>query len=387
MKKDKISLEKYGLVISLVGVTLLFAILTQGKLFTPINVSNVFLQNAHVIVLSIGMYFCLSTRNVDLSVGSVVAFSGALLGNLTVLGSYSLGTAIVVVIIFGIFIGFIQGSIIAFLGVPAFICTLAMELILRGFTVVLLDSRTLGPFDERLRYIASGYILPNFKIAGLNVICIIIFFAFSVAIIYNEFRKIKRKKQYNFDVPSTSAIIVKLASVIFGLLFIMYSLARANGMSITMVILIVLMLIYSYIASDTSFGRKVFAVGANRKAARLSGVLDKKIILAVYVNSAILASIAGLLVAGRLNAATAIAGTGYELEAISAVSISGGPTAGIFSTFIGASVMSILNNGMSVLGLGQDIQKIVKGIIVVLAVGFDVFSKSRGQANGLRNKK
>ncbi|HIV87768.1 MAG TPA: sugar ABC transporter permease [Candidatus Pygmaiobacter gallistercoris] len=379
MKNKSISLSKYGLVISLVVVVLFFGIITGGNMFVPMNVTNIFMQNSYLIILSVGMYFCLSTGSVDLSCGSVVAVAGAILGFMTVTNSYPLWLTILCIILCGGLLGLFQGSLIAYFGVPAFIATLGGELVFRGANTVILDSQTLGPFDPAVQYFAAGYIMRDFKLFGMNGFCLIVLAVGIVAIIFNEVSTRRKRQKYGFTVPAVYASVLKVIAIIFALSFVMISMAMYNGMPFILLVLIAIILVYSFIANKTAFGRHVFAVGANRSAARLSGVKDKATILIVFVNAGLLASVAGIAVAGRLNAATSLAGTGYELEAISSVLIAGGARAGIMGTLVGATIMAVLNNGMSVLGLGADVQKIVKGIVLLLAVGFDIYSKSKAE--------
>ena len=360
INKTKFSLSKYGLVSSLVLVTVFFGLVTKGNMFVPMNVTNIFMQNAYLIILATSMYFCLATGNVDLSVGSVVCFSGAMLGFMTVTNNYPLWLAVLVIIISGVAIGLFQGTLIAYFGVPAFIATLGGELVFRGASMLLLDSQTLGPFAKSVQFFAAGFVFREHKIFGLNILCLIVLVIGITLVIYSEIKKRKKRIEHGFNIEPLYSSIAKVVAIIFAMSFVMISIAKHNGMPFILIILIFIVMFYSYIANNTAFGRHVFAVGANRKAARLSGVKDKLTILIVFTNAGLLASIAGIAVAGRLNAATSLAGIGYELEAISSVLIAGGARAGIFGTFVGASIMAIVNNGMSVLGLARCAKRLSK---------------------------
>ena len=378
-KLKNLSVGKYGLVIALVLVVIFFGITTGGSLFNPMNVSNIFMQNSYLVILSIGMFFCLSTGCVDLSVGSIVLFSGALLGFLTVTNKYPLGVAVMIIFGLGLVIGVLQGMTIAYLNVPAFIATLGFELMVKGSAIAVSGGQTLGPFVKPIQYLGGGFLPSSFRLFGYDGICLIALVAFAVYSVYGEVRKRAKRRKYGFRVASVPTTVLKLAAILFSVGFVLFSFSILNGMPFMLVVLIALALVYGYISNNTAFGRYVYAVGANRNAARLSGVNDRKVILAVFINAALLSSFAGLVVAGRLNAATNNAGSGYELEAIAAVSIGGGSRAGIFGAFVGAAIMSIVNNGMNVLGLGADMQKVAKGLILLLAVLFDMYSKKRSK--------
>lgn len=376
------NLRQNGMIIALVFITLLFGILTKGTMFRPMNVSNIFMQNSYIIILAIGMFFCeLTGGNVDLSVGSVVAVSGALMGVMTVQNDIPVFLAILITLVCGILIGMFQGAFIAYFNVPPFIATLAGMLIFRGLTQVILQGQSLSPFSSGYQYFAAGFLFPDFRIGGVNVLCAAVFVTGAAALIWMERKKRMEKLKYGFETEPLYVVAGKTASVILVMGLVLFSLSAYEGMPMILLVLIVMSLFYSYIASNTRIGRHIYMIGGNRRAAELSGVKAKRVMFIVYINVAFLATIAGLVVSGRLNAATPKAGNSYELDAIAACMIGGVSATGgagtIAGAIIGAAVIAILNNGMSIMGIGTDMQQVIKGLILLLAVTFDIYSKSK----------
>lgn len=382
-KKSIISgnIRQNGMILALVCITLFFGVVTKGVVFRPMNISNLFMQNSYVIFLTIGMFFCILTGNVDLSVGSVVAVTGALLGWMTLEQGVPTTLAVIITVLFGIVVGLFQGSFIAFLNVPPFIVTLAGMLIFRGMTYVILEGQTLSPFSEGVRYFASGFVFSDMRIGGYNIVCLILIVLSAIALIVAERNKRRNNIKYGFDVSPIVVTILKLAAIIGVISAITLSLSAYKGLPFIVLVLIVVILLYSFIADRMVIGRHIYAMGGNMNAARLSGVKTKWNMFVVYINSAFMATISGLVVAGRLNAATAKAGNGFELDAIAACYIGGCSASGgvgtIIGAIVGALVMAILNNGMSILGIGSDMQQVIKGFILLLAVTFDIYSKSK----------
>lgn len=374
-------IRQSGMIFALVFIILFFGIVTQGVMFRPMNVSNVFMQNSYVIFLAIGMFFCILTGNVDLSVGSVVAVSGALMGYMTINQGISTSVAVIVTLIVGLAIGIFQGFFIAFLNVPPFIVTLAGMLIFRGATQVILQGQSLSPFSEGFQYFASGFLLSDIKIGELNLLCVLVLIIGAGLLVFSELKKRKNRIEYGFDVPAVSLVVVKLTAIIVAMAAVLISLGAYRGMPFILFILIFVTAFYTFVSNRTRLGRHIYAVGGNRKAAQLSGVRTKMVMFLVYVNCAFMATIAGLVVTGRLNVATAKAGTSYELDAIAACYIGGCSASGgsgtIIGAIVGAAVMGVLNNGMSILGIGTDMQQVIKGLILLLAVTFDIYSKSK----------
>jgi len=385
MKKKNlfgINLRQNGMIIALVFIILLFGILTKGTMFRPMNVSNIFMQNSYIIILAIGMFFCeLTGGNVDLSVGSVVAVAGAMMGVMTVQHNLPVPVAVAITLIFGVLIGMFQGAFIAYFSVPPFIATLAGMLIFRGLTQVILQGQSLSPFSSGYQYFAAGFLFPNVRIFGVNVLCLVVFIVGAVALIWSEKKKRADRTKYGFEVSPFHVVIGKVAAIIIAMGLVLFSLSAYEGMPMILMILIVMSLFYSYIAANTRLGRHIYMIGGNRRAAELSGVKTKRVMFIVYINVAVLATIAGIVVSGRLNAATPKAGNAYELDAIAACMIGGVSATGgagtIAGAITGAAVLAILNNGMSIMGIGVDMQQVIKGLILLIAVTFDIYSKSK----------
>ena len=373
MKNNKkipaINLRQYGMIIALVLITLFFGTVTGGVLFKPMNISNIFMQNSYIIFLSIGMFFCVLTGNVDLSVGSVVGVSGALLGFMIVEHNVPTPVAVIVTLVCGLLIGVFHGCFIAFLNIPPFIVTLAGMLIFRGLTMVILQGQSLSPFSKSFQYFSSGFVGTDMKSGGINILA--------------EQNKRKARIKYGFEVSSAKIMAAKLAAVLLAVGAILMGLGMYRAIPFILIILIIVALIYTYIADKTPVGRHVYAVGGNADAARLSGVKTRLIMFLVYVNCSFMATIAGIVVTSRLNVATSKAGTSYELDAIAACYIGGcaasGGAGSIIGVITGAAVMAVLNNGMSILGIGTDMQQVIKGFILLLAVTFDIRAKAKGK--------
>ena len=319
--------------------------------------------------------------NVDLSVGSVVAFAGAMMGALTLNSGMPTWQAVAITLVTGVLIGAMQGSFIAFLNVPPFIATLSGELVFRGLTQVVLQGQTLSPFSDGFKFFASGFVLRDVEVFGVNAVCLVCLILGTAAIIFSELKKRRSNKKYGFAQTSIFVSVAKCVFLIAVLAAILLSLSTHNGMPFILLVMAVLAIVYTFIANKTVLGRHVSMVGGNPKAAKLSGVRTDLVMLAVYTNMAFLSTIAGFVVAGRLNAASPKAGTGYELDAIAACTIGGAGSASgtIMGSIIGATVMAILNNGMSILGIGTDMQQVIKGCILLLAVTFDIYSKTKSK--------
>lgn len=382
-KMPAINLRQYGMIIALVLITLFFGIVTGGVLFKPMNVSNIFMQNSYIIFLSIGMFFCVLTGNVDLSVGSVVGVSGALLGFMIVEHNIPTPAAVIITLLFGLAIGVFHGCFIAFLNIPPFIVTLAGMLIFRGLTMVILQGQSLSPFSKGFQYFSSGFVGTDMKTGNLNLLCVLLFVIAGAAIMVSEQNKRKSRIKYGFEVPSAGIMAAKLAAVLLAVGAILTGLGMYRGIPFILLVLIIVALVYTYIADKTPMGRHVYAVGGNSAAARLSGVKTKMVMFLVYVNCSFMATIAGIVVTSRLNVATSKAGTSYELDAIAACYIGGCASSGgagsILGVITGAAVMAVLNNGMSILGIGTDMQQVIKGFILLLAVTFDIRAKAKGK--------
>ena len=389
--KINVDLKKYGMFLVLIALFLLFFFFTKGANFTPANINNLILQNGYVVIMAVGMLLCVLTGNVDLGVGSVVAFTGATVGTIlmdmkTALPNETVRIviAIVAAIAIGLACGGFAGFFISVLKVPPFIVTLATMLMGRGATYVMLQAKTKGPLPNAFNYIGAGY-LPtiNATIMGqkLDLLCIIVAIIATVFIIFLEMRDLQTKRKYHFSENPMWQIILKDGIIIAIVWFIMYKLACYHGIPFVLVIMGLIVAIYNFITSSTVSGRQIYAVGGNRKAASLSGIDTDKVFFWVYTNMGFLAAIAGIVLAARMGSATPKAGDGYEMDAIASCYIGGAAVAGgsgtIMGAVVGAFIMGVLNNGMILFGLSTDIQKIVKGAVLLIAVTADLLSKRK----------
>lgn len=375
------NIQTYGMVIALVGIAVLFQILTNGILLTPLNITNLIMQNSYIIILAIGMLIVIITGEIDLSVGSVAAFVGAVAGMLLVTHDFPIWLAIILCLLIGAMIGAWQGFWVAYVNIPAFIVTLAGMLIFRGLTLVTLQGETIAPFPDGFRSLSSAFLPDWFGGQDFHILTIVLGIIFSVLFILYELNFRRTNRKYNLRVSSFPSFVTKLIIFTFAINFFTYSLARYAGTPYILLILILLIIGYTFVMNRTVIGRHVYSVGGNENAARLSGVKTKKIKFLAFVNMGVLAAFAGLVFAGRLNAATPQAGTLFELDAIAAAVIGGASFSGgvgrVFGAVIGALVMGLLNNGMSLMGIGIDWQQAIKGLVLLLAVAFDVLSKRR----------
>ena len=387
MEKKKVvnlDMKQYGMFLALVAIYIIFAVLTGGKNLSPANINNLVMQNGYVVILAVGMLLCVLTGNVDLGVGSVVAVCGSAAGIILVDMKMNMWVAILAAILIGFLIGVFAGFFIAYLGIPPFVVTLATMLMGRGLTYTMLQAQTKGPLADDFVYIGAGF-LPTIKVpfgsGTLDIISIIVAIIATVLVIFSEIRSIATKKKYGFALNPVWQIILKNGILLFILWFFFLKLAQWNGIPFVLLIMVILVAIYAFITSNTVAGRQIYALGGNRKAAQLSGIDTKKVFFWVYVNMGVLSALAGIVLAARNAAATPKAGDGFEMDAIASCYIGGAAVAGgagtIVGAVVGAFVMGILNNGMSLYGWTTDIQKIVKGLVLLGAVTVDVISKRK----------
>ena len=383
-KKVNLDMKQYGMFIALIVIYLIFALLTGGKNLTPMNINNLVMQNGYVVILAIGMLLCVLTGNVDLGVGSVVALCGATAGIMMMDYKMNMWVAIFAALAIGLLVGMFAGFFIAYLSIPPFVVTLATMLMGRGLTYTLLQAQTKGPLPTNYNFIGAGF-LPTYKIyfgdGILDLVSIAVAIIASVALIWTEFNSIKTKKKYNFALAPTWQTVLKLGIMLFIIWFFFYKLARYNGLPFVLLIMVILIGIYAFITTKTVAGRQIYALGGNRKAANLSGIDTNKVFFWVYTNMGVLSAIAGIVLSARNGSSTPKAGDGFEMDAIASCYIGGAAVAGgsgsILGAVVGAFVMGVLNNGMSLFGWSTDIQKIVKGAVLLGAVTVDVLSKRK----------
>ncbi|MBN1892525.1 MAG: sugar ABC transporter permease [Clostridiales bacterium] len=378
--------RRYSMLIALLIIIVLFGITTQGVLLVPRNVSNLVFQNAYVAILAVGMLLCILTGgNIDLSVGSVVGFIGAVAGELMIVQKMPVLPSILICLGVGLLIGFFQGGCIAYIGVPPFIATLAGMMIFRGLTLVVLKGLTLAPFPDSFLDLSTGHIPDFFGISGIGINMTCIIFGILATLLFlgiklfGRFRKIKK----GYETGSTNLFILNIVLISVALLAVTFRLAQHSGIPTVLIILVIIVIIYAVLTSMTVPGRYLYALGGNAKAARLSGIDTKKVMFLAYTNMSFLAAVAGLVFAARLNSANPSAGLNFELDAIGSCFIGGASAYGGIGTvggvLIGATFMGIMNNGMNIMGFQTATQQVVKGLVLLVAVAFDVMSKRKSR--------
>jgi putative multiple sugar transport system permease protein len=375
------NMRQYGMLLALGLIVAVFAVWTDGDLLLPRNVSNLVLQNSYVLVLAVGMMLVIIAGHIDLSVGSVTAFVGAFAAVLTVQHGVSWPVAVVLCLLAGAVAGAAQGFFIAYLGIPSFIVTLAGMLIFRGFTEILLEGQTLGPFPEGLQKMGNGFLPEAGPNTNYHNITLLLGLALIVFAVLQEVRDRRRQQEFTLDVVPRNLFLLKLVSIVAAILVVTLLLASYKGAPIVLLILGALVVGYGYVMRNSVFGRHIYAIGGNLPAAKLSGVKDKKVTFFVFLNMGALAALAGLAIAARLNAASPKAGLNYELEAIASAFIGGASMSGgvgtVLGAIIGGLVLGVLNNGMNLLSVGTDWQQVIKGFALLAAVGFDVWNKRK----------
>ncbi len=383
-KRESIDFKQYGMFIALIAIFLIFYILSGGSNATPVNINNLIMQNGYVVILATGMLLCVLTGNVDLGVGSVVALCGACAAIIVVDMGLPIWLAFIAALLIGGATGLFTGFFIAYLGIPPFVVTLATMLMGRGLTYTILKAQTKGPLPESYVKVGAGF-LPTIKVpfgnGTLDLVCVFAAVIATVLLIFFEIKNLNTKKKYNFKTEPIWQLALKNVIILGIVWFFFMKIAKYNGIPIVLIIMLVLVVIYHFITSKTVAGRQVYALGGNSKAARLSGINTKKVFFWVYANMGLLAGVAGIVLSARNASATPKAGDGFELDAIASCYIGGAAASGGVGTIIGAVIgaftMGILNNGMSLIGWTTDVQKVVKGIVLLGAVTFDLISKRK----------
>ncbi|MET9378091.1 multiple monosaccharide ABC transporter permease [Streptomyces sp. NPDC002992] len=375
------NMRQYGMLVALVFLVVLFQIWTDGTLLLPNNVSNLIQQNSYILILAIGMMIAIIAGHIDLSVGSLAAFVGALSAVMMVRHDMPWVLALVLSLLVGAVAGAWQGYFIAYLGIPSFIVTLAGMLLFRGLTQIFLEGRSLAPFPEGFQNIAKGFIPEMGPYTQYHNPTLFIGFVTVVFLLLREWRDRRRQTAYELDVLPTGLWALKCVAMTAAIVAFTLTLASFHGVPVVMLVLCALLIGLGYVMRNAVVGRHVYALGGNKAAAKLSGVKDKRVTFLVFVNMGVLAALAGCVYAARLNAGTPQAGLNFELEAIAAAFIGGASMSGgvgtVMGAVIGGLVLGVLNNGMSLVGIGTDYQQVIKGLVLLAAVGFDVWNKRR----------
>ena len=386
-------MREYGLLFALIAIMLFFQVVTNGTLLKPVNVTNLLLQNSYIIIMALGMLIVIVAGHIDLSVGSVMGFVGALAAVMIVEYDLSTGVTIVTCLAAGGLIGAAQGYWIAYWKIPSFIVTLAGMLVFRGLSLWLLEGQSLGPFPREFQMISNGFvpdIVPQSvsdAVAGLlgetrvNVLSLSTGIIAAFLITWMGLKGRAQNRAYGMELEPSAFFYVRIGITSLALIFIFYKLSTFRGLPNVLLTMGVLTIIYAFFTERTVMGRRIYTLGGNEKAAKLSGVKTERLTFLAFANMGVLAAAAGMVFAARLNSATPKAGFALELDVIAAVFIGGASMSGgvgrIVGAVVGAFLMGVLNNGMSILGIGIDYQQVIKGLVLLAAVIFDVYNKSK----------
>jgi putative multiple sugar transport system permease protein len=375
------NLRQSGIYIAFVAIVAFFAVITDGLSLGPGNLTNLVLQYSYILILAIGMVMVIIAGHIDLSVGAVVAVVGAVAAVIVVKNQMPWWVGIVAGLAVGVLIGAWQGFWVAFVGIPAFIVTLAGMLLFRGLAFLVLNSVSLGPFGEPFTFLAAGFQNGLLGGPGYDIFTLVIFAIAVVAYAWSQWRSRRARIAYQQSVPPVYVFALQLVLVAAVVMWFAWQLANWRGLPNVLILLAVLILAYGLVTTRTVFGRHIYALGGNRTAAALSGVKTKWINFGVMLNMGVLASVAGLVFASRSNAAQPAAGNMFELDAIAACFIGGAAVTGGIGTvpgaMVGGLIMAVMSNGMQLMGVETPVQQVVKGLVLLLAVAFDIYNKSR----------
>lgn len=375
------NLRQSGIAIAFVAIIGLFAILTDGVLLSPGNLTNIVLQYSYVLILAIGMLIVIVAGHIDLSVGSLLGLAGAVSAYIVIKQGMPWWTGMLAAIAVGLIAGAWQGFWVARVGIPAFIVTLAGMLIFRGLTFTVLDNISLSPFPSQYQQVASGFLNGLLGGSGFDIFTLLVFALAVAGYAVSSWRGRAGKIEYNQPVESVGLFIFKIALIALVVMAFAWQLAHARGLPIVLILLAVLIIVYTLVTTKTTFGRHVYAMGGNLKAAQLSGVRVKRVNFWIFVNNGFLVALAGIVYSSRSNGAQPAAGNGFELDAIAACFIGGAAVTGGIGTvggaMIGGLIMGTMSNGMQLMGIESSIQQVVRGLVLLLAVAFDVWNKRR----------
>jgi putative multiple sugar transport system permease protein len=375
------NLREYGILMALVVIMAFFQFATGGILLKPVNLTNLILQNSYIVIMAVGMLLVIVSGHIDLSVGSVLGFVGAVAAVMIVRWDMNFVLAGLLCLGVGAAIGAAQGYWIAYHRIPSFIVTLAGMLVFKGLTLWLLAGQSVGPFPPTFQLISSGFI-PDFIGTGKpNILSLVAGIALAVLIAGLALRQRRREQAKGLVEEPFVFFAAKHTAIFVALVYMSWLMASFRGLPNVFIVMALLIAIYTFVANRTTVGRRIYAIGGNEKAAKLSGIRTEKLVFLTFVNMGMLAGLAGLIFAARLNTATPKAGLGFELDVIAAVFIGGASMAGgvgtIVGAVIGAFIMGVMNNGMSILGVGIDYQQVIKGLVLLAAVIFDVYNKNK----------
>ncbi len=378
----KANIRDYALLLSLLAIMIFFQFTTDGTLFKPVNMTNLILQNSYIVIMALGMLLIIVAGHIDLSVGSVSGFVGAVAAVMMVNWKLDPFTTSIACLALGAAIGGAQGYFVAYYKIPAFIVTLAGMLVFKGLALTVLGGASVGPFPASFQLLSSGFIPDVFGISGFNLLALAIGAAVTGAIVFFNFKE--RRNQQEHGLAEEPDVIFYGRNLLLAVAFVgfAYLMARYKGLPNVLVVMFALIALFVFLTTRTTFGRRIYAMGGNEKAAKLSGINTERMTFYIFVIMGALAGLAGLVFAARLNVATPKAGAGFELEVIAACFIGGAATTGgvgkVVGAVIGAFIIGVMNNGMSIMGVGIDWQQVIKGVVLMLAVFLDVYYKNKG---------
>lgn len=371
--------RKHTMKIVLVLIVIFFSVMTKGQMFAASSFQALIAQNAYVFVLATGMLMCMLTGgNIDLSVGSFVCFIGAIGGIMMVRGGMSVPMAMLLMIGAGVIYGIVEGFLIAYINIPPWIATLAGYLAFRGWGTALLNGATIAPMPDGFIKMFNGSVPDLFGGAGLNITCILVGVIACVLFVILQLKGRNDKVKRGYESESMTSVVVRCVLVCAVILLFAYKLAQAGGIPNNLIWVAVIVLIYNFITSKTTIGRYFYTIGGNVEATRLSGIDTKRIFFLAYLNMAVLTVISAWMTMARLSAANPTAGTNYEMDAISACVVGGvsayGGSGTVFGMVIGATLIGVINLGMSLMSIDANWQKVVKGVVLLAAVVFEIMN-------------
>ena len=388
MTKYSELLKKHAMLIILVLVYIFFTVMTGGSMFSPMNFNALITQNAYVYVLATGMLMCMLTGgNIDLSCGSFVCFLGAVGGVMMVVKEWGTGVSILLMLLVGVVYGCVLGYLVAYVDIPPWIATLAGYLAFGGWGTAILSKNSstgsISPIPEGFLKVFSGKLFET-SVVEFNVICFVVGVIAAALVVFFNFRGRANKIKKGYEAESKTSVIVKSVLEAAAILLFAYKLALSGGIPTVLVWVVVILLIYNFITSKTALGRYFYTIGGNKEATRLSGIDTRKIMFFAYLNMAIMTVITSYIVVSRFQAANSTAGTNFEMDAIAGCVVGGvsayGGSGTVFGMVVGATLIGVINLGMSLMGVNADWQKIVKGIVLLGAVVFDILANKKNAA-------
>jgi putative multiple sugar transport system permease protein len=375
-------LRDYGMLLSLVCIMGFFQVLTDGTLLQPLNLTNIFLQNSYIVVMALGMLLVIVAGHIDLSVGSVCGFIGALAAVLMVEMGWPVLPSMALCLVAGALVGGLQGWFVAYLKIPSFIVTLAGMLVFKGLALALLSGQSIGPFPDSFQTLASGFLPELSEESESRPLSLLLGLGLVAALAVRELLARRKAAALEQVTEPLALFALRVAAQSAALGALVWLLASYKGLPNVLLLMSVLIGVYVFITQRTTLGRRIYALGGNERAARLSGIPTERLTLLCFVNMGVMAALAGLVFAARLNTATPKAGLGFELDVIAACFIGGASASGgvgkVTGAIIGAFIMGVMNNGMSILGIGIEWQQVIKGVVLLAAVVFDVYNRRKG---------